>query len=246
MRELPVVDGVRYIVCIQDYDFTLSPGSIRHLGRPDVDLHIYYDRGLSNNRNHALEAATADIVMVADDDLILHPEGLRQLMRYYSENPAVDWVTTHAGLNEPRVYPPDEWDLKQVFRFYVPVSFEMSFRRQSLPDGFRFSPLAGIGAPYLAAGEDDLAFFHARKAGLCGRFKDIKVVTHPGPTTSVHSAASRPVVRAKGALMRIMRGTLPGLIRIPLEAYRSPLPFFNALAALMQGFFYASVHKKEL
>lgn len=244
--ELPVVEGVRYIICIQDPDLILKPEELKPLERPDTDVRIYYDRGLSVNRNHALAAAAGDIVMVADDDLIFHAEGLRELIRAYEQNPALDWITTKAGIPEKRIYPPDGWDLGRVFRHYVPVSFELTVRRASLPDGLRFSPLVGIGAPYLAAGEDDLFFYHLRKAGLRGQFRDIKAVTHPGPTTSVHSAARVPVVRAKGALMRIIRGVLPGLIRIPLEAYRSPLPFFKALVALTQGFIYASAHKKQL
>ena len=244
--ELPVVEGVRYIISVQDHEATLSPDNLKALYRSDVQLRIYYDRGLSVNRNHALEASSADIVMVADDDLIFHPEGLRDLIKLYEQNPDIDWITTRAGLSEGRIYPPDGWDLQRVFRHYVPVSFELSFRRTSLPVGFRFSPLAGIGAPYLGAGEDDLVYFHARRAGLRGVYKHIKVVTHPSATTNVRSASQIPVVRAKGALLRIMRGVFPGLIRIPVEAYRSPLPFGKAFVALTQGYIYASTHKDQL
>lgn len=246
MAPLPAVEGVRYIVSVQDPHFKLTPEALEALERPDVDVRIYHDSGLSVNRNHALEAATADIVMVADDDLIFHPDGLHRLIELYEQDAELDWVTARAEMPENHIYPPDGWNLEKTYRFYVPTSFEMSFRRVSLPADMRFSTLAGIGAPYLGAGEDDLFYHHARKAGLQGRFADIRVVSHTGPTTDEHSAATAAFVRTKGAMMYVMRGFWPGLIRIPLEASRSRLPFFEAMKELVKGFVYGIKHRKEL
>lgn len=244
--ELPVVESVRYIVSIQDPDLSLQPHLLLKLQRPDIDIRIYHDTGLARNRNHALEAASADIVMIADDDLIFHPEGIRWVIKAFEEDSALEWVTLHASQPEKRIYPPHGWNLAEPYRFYSPVSFEMAFRRKSLPPQMRFSTLTGIGAPFLGAGEDDLFYHHARKANLHGKFLDIRNVTHPGSTTSVHSAKSIPVIRTKGALLRIMRGFFPGLIRLPLEAWRSHLPFFKALGALSGGFIYSIRHRREL
>ena len=246
MCPLPVVPRVRYIVCIQDPDFGLNPLSLQPLQRPDIDVRIYHDRGVSANRNHALEAATADVLMVGDDDLIYHPEGLEALLGFFENNPRIDWITTHAEVDSSRVYPPDGWNHARTFRFYASITFEMAFRRTSLPPGLRFSTLAGIGAPYLGAGEEDLFYHHLRKAGLRGQFVDLKVVSHPHPSTDIHSASNPRFVRAKGALMWVMRGPAGALIRLPLEAKRSELPFFNAFRELFKGMMYAAKNRRYL
>ena len=243
---LPAVEGVRYVITVQDPEFVLKPEDLGSLEREDVDLRIYHDSGLSNNRNHGLESVSGDIVMIADDDLVFYPDGLKAVIQAFEENPDLDWLTTRAEMPENRVYPPDGWKLSDTYRFYVPVSFEIAFRRSSLPAGMRFSTLAGIGAPFLNAGEDDLFFHHLRRAGLNGQFREIKAVTHLGATTDVHSAADPRFLRAKGALMYVMRGALPALVRLPLEARRSKVPTLRALGYLIQGFFYGAKHRREL
>ncbi len=109
-----------------------------------------------------------------------------------------------------------------------------------------FSEIAGIGAPYLTAGEEQIFVHRLLETGLCGRFIDAVVSHHRGTTTSVRSASKPGVVRAKGALMRIERGFLPALVRLPVEARRSPVAFFKALVYLCQGFAYSIRHRKEL
>ena len=65
---LPPVEGVRYRICMQNPDCAAVelPEALR---RPDVDFFQHPTRGLSVNRNVALDRAEADIILIADDDL---------------------------------------------------------------------------------------------------------------------------------------------------------------------------------
>ena len=71
----PEQDGVRYVVSYQYTDeryLELVPDVLKQ--RKDVVLSVYKGQGLSNNRNHALELAKADLVIFADDDSRLSDE----------------------------------------------------------------------------------------------------------------------------------------------------------------------------
>lgn len=244
----PVLDGVEYVICCQNPDGTdITEAKAALEKRPDIRVYTFADKGLSINRNHALDIATAPYVHIADDDISFHAEGFRRIIADFDTNPRLDIITTRSNMPEPRVYPPDGFDLSKVFRFYFAISFEISIRLDALRRrGIRFSPLAGIGAPYLTAGEEQLLMDHMLRAGMCGRFADVVLCEHPGLTTSVRNGAKPGVVRAKGALMRLFRGNFAAMLRIPLETYRSPAPPHKALLWLMQGFFYSIRHKKEL
>ncbi len=84
------------------------------------------------------------------------------------------------------------------------------------------------------------------RSGMKGRFADVVLSVHPGLTTSAHSGAKAGVVRAKGAVMRIVRGCAAALMRYPVEALRSPAPAHKALLWLLQGFFYSIRNRHQL
>ena len=66
---LPPQEGVHYIVSYQYTDERYLDLIPRVLGsRSDVSIYTYKSKGLSANRNLALDKATSDIVMYADDD----------------------------------------------------------------------------------------------------------------------------------------------------------------------------------
>lgn len=249
-REWPCVEGVRYLVCCQnpDGDELLSVAGALH-DRGDTVVLFFRDRGLSVNRNHCLEAASAPYLLIMDDDLTLSAEGLRGIMETFDSRPDLDLLTVHADLafSGRRQLPPPGHDLARPWPWYWAISFEIALRRSSVEKaGVRFSTLAGIGAPVLGAGEENL-FLHALlKKGLCGEYSGILIGCHDHETTSEREALNPAVVRAKGAVMRITRGSFPALLRLPLEARRSQMPFFRALGNLAYGYVYSIKHHKEL
>lgn len=239
----PQIAGVRYIISCQNPEEL----PIFFTCRPDIELHEFANRGLSVNRNQAFSLAKAPYVLIADDDTSFRADGLHKIIGTFDKNPALDYITFYSEQPEKRIYPPDGHDLAKPFPHYSPISFEIALRRESIERiGLQFSPLAGIGAPYLWAGEELFFLINARKKGLIGIFCNFTVAIHPAETTSVHSASKPGVIRAKGAVMRISRGSLTALTRFPIEAMRSEAPFFKAFKYLMQGYLYSIKHRKEL
>ena len=244
----PEVDEVEYLVCCQNPDGAdISAAKSALEERSDIKVTVFADKGLSVNRNHAFDIATAPYVHVADDDISFCREGLLRVMADFDADPSLDIITTRSTMPEARVFPPDGHDLAMVYRYYHTISFEISVRRSALEaHGIRFSPLAGIGAPFLTAGEEELLMHHMLRSCMKGRFADVVLSVHPGLTTSAHSGAKAGVVRAKGAVMRIVRGNTAAFVRYPLEALRSPAPTHKALLWLLQGFFYSIRNRHQL
>lgn len=239
----PQLPGVSYLVSCQNPD-GLTADLSAFDGRDDIEVALHADRGLSINRNHALDGATAPYVLIADDDTSFHAEGLQEIISIFDAEPTLDYLTVRSEQPESRVYPADGYTFDSPCRGYSPTSIEIALRLESTRrTGLRFNELLGIGAPYLACGEENLLLIDARRRHLAGRFRDIVVATHPDATTSVRQKTAPGVLRAKGAIMRLSRGAAGALIRLPIEANRSGLPFFEALRYLWQGSVYAKTHK---
>lgn len=245
---MPELCGVEYLISCQNPDhIDCTEVYGRLTARDDISVKFFDDAGLSRNRNHALDAATAPYVIIADDDLEWNADGIRAVIDTFEANPTVDIITYRTDMPETRVYPPDGHNLSVPYRFYYAISFEIALRLSSVKGaGLRFPVLAGIGAPYLGCGEELLFMRRALDAGLNGRFIDRTVVSHPDMTTAVHSACRPEVIRGLGATMRMLRGNFAAAIRLPLEAWRSPAPFFTALRYLCQGYIYSIKHASDL
>ena len=245
---LPEVEGVRYLVCCQNpAGENLDSEAAPLLRRPDISIHYFADRGSAVNRNHAFDLARAPYLLLADDDLRYKAEGLRRVIDTFDSHPGIDIATFRAVMPDPRIHPDTEHDLDIPFRFYTPVMFEIALRRDAVERiGLRFSPLTGVAAPRLAAGEEDLLIFHALRKGLKGRFFPADIVEHPGSTTYWRLYDDPRVLRSKGAVFSIIHGNIGALIRYPIEALRSPAGFFKAIYCYIDGFIYSIIHRKEL
>lgn len=249
-QDWPQVDGVRYLVCCQNPDGDdLLPAAEALHDRGDTVVLFFRDRGLSLNRNHCLRAASAPYLLIMDDDLRLSAEGLKELIAIFETRQELDYVTVYAELACPgrRQLPPAGHDLSRPWPCYWVISFEIALRRSSIERvKAAFSPLAGIGAPVLACGEENLFLHSLMRKGLRGEFSGILIGEHDHETTSERELLNPGVMRAKGAVMRITRGNLAALVRLPLEARRSGQPFFRAFGSLLRGYFYSIKHRREL
>lgn len=246
----PHVEGVRYLVCCQNPNGEdLLPFAEALHARGDTDVLFFRDRGLSINRNHSLDMSAAPYLLIMDDDVKLEAAGLEAVIHHFEARPDLDFMAlrVETGDKTQRAFPPAGHYLSKPWRFYHTISFEIALRRSSVEAGrFRFSPLAGIGAPRLGGGEEELFLHSLSAAGLHGEYVDVRLGVHPGATTSERSALLPEVVRAKGAVMRVLRGPVAALTRLPLEAARSKLPFFKALRYLAEGYVYSIKHRREL
>ena len=245
---LPAVAGVRYRICMQNPDGAAVelPETLR---RPDVDFFQHPTRGLSLNRNAALDRAEADIILIADDDLHYTAEGLQAIIDTFAADPSLDFATFQYSGPDNRSYPAEPF--VHTFgsrRGYSVASVEIAIRRSSLPATIRFSPYAGIGADVYGSGEEFLFVQRLIISGLRGKFLPVTICHHPTISTGVRPA-SRGTDRGTGLVSwidftrlprwyRFTLGPLRVLARAVLNKVRSPRRLYHILEGYFLGFKY--------
>lgn len=198
----PRIPGVEYIVSWQLGD---SEGNIPEaLQRDDFRILLSDSRGLSRNRNIALDAATAPICLIADDDLNYEPDAFRKIIDVFKADPQLDIAAFRYSGGDGKHYPDHEFDLRRPPKGYYVSSIELAFRRESvMASGIRFDLRFGIGAEF-PSGEENIWLHQLLQAGLKGKFFPITIANHEAITTGSRLSTDPEFIRTKGAVMRIL------------------------------------------
>lgn len=217
----PAVYGVEYLVSWQlpDGDCAVPEELAR---RDDFRIVKSATRGLSRNRNIALDAATAPLVLISDDDVCYTAEQLVSVMSESMRRPDADLIAMqYESPVNVKKYLDEETDLRCVPRgcgYYV-SSIEICLRPEHFRDaGVRFDGRFGIGARFMA-GEEQILIDDALRAGLSCRFIPVVICRHDGSTTSDRHLYDPEFICAKGAVVgRIHPFTWP--LRMVAHALR--------------------------
>lgn len=241
---LPQVSGVNYIVSWQlpGSDF---PGEVpTELKRDDVKVYQLNNRGISTNRNNAITHSTADICLVADDDLKYTPEQLTQVITTFEKNADVELATFRQSGGNNKKYPDYSFDLLNRPKNYHITAFEIAFRRNAVGGGLRFNELFGPGPHQLQANEEGVFIHQALRKGVKCRFFPITIVHHEGVTTG-YRKMSPGVLMAEGAYISIAY-RYSAIARLQLFAWRNwrrgRTSLFPALWHLYRGYIYGLRH----
>lgn len=214
---LPQVDGVEYVVSWQESADAPVPPELAE--RPDVRIFRLNGLGLSVNRNNAIIHARGQVVMIGDDDLIYHPEALRQVMEIFREDDELHYASFRYDGPDAKTYPTESININPRPSHFHQTSFEVAFRLCPATETLRYSDQFGIGAKRFTAGEDSVLAIQARNMGLKCRFYPVTTVTHPGMSTGFRKVTDPGVTRTKGAVITLEH-PVSFLLRLPLAAWR--------------------------
>lgn len=236
---LPPIQGVRYVVSWQDHQDAEIPQSLAQ--RADVAVFRNQVKSLSENRNHVLAHCNADLIIIADDDLTLLPEGISELCRLMEEHPEVDLATFRSDYGDMNRFPSQSMELRSRYPHgYNPCSIEIAFRGR-VANQIRCCPEFGLNSPRLHGGEDEMLVYGAIKRGLRCRYFPVTVCRHPGESTGTKRHPTKGNIEASGAVIALQ---YPGTYwyRLPLKAWRlmrsGRSPFWKALRYLISGAIY--------
>ena len=203
-------EGVRYIVSYQYTDdryLDLIPKKLS--SRNDVSIFTYKGKGLSANRNLALDKATADLVMYADDDAHLLPETPELIFRCFRERRDMDvaffCATTYTG-KPLKKYATNEFQITDRNAQYNISALEMVFRRPTVQGRIRFDERFGLGTQFLTCGEEEVWLEDAMRAGLNMRFIPEKIVETSTMLKKSLVYIDAGVQRSRGALAYYKHG----------------------------------------
>lgn len=227
-------ENVRYVVSWQGHEDAPIPDMIRN--RNDIEVWRLEKKGLSNNRNNCISHCRADIVLIADDDLIYHEDSLSGVIKAFENDADLDLATFRVNFQHPKSYPEGGCRLGVPLpKGYYVASVEIAFRRDRL-SGLAFNPRLGLGSGELLCGEEEIFLLDAIQSGKVCRHIGAVICDHPHPTTG--TKVDSGVLMGQGYVIRRWYG-LGFLPRILLKAYRIssalPVNFPVALWHLIKG-----------
>lgn len=219
-----VYPGVEYLVSWQNYDRNRIPESIAD--RQDFKIHFENSTGLCNNRNALLHNASADIVAIADDDLIYEVSHIKNLIEGFKKNPDCHFLTfRYASDKFPKTYPPETFDITRPPKGYFVTSMELAFNLKKIREDYKgelpqFDPAFGVNGSLFPCGEEDILIHSMLRRGMKGRFIPADICINTDSTTAERIGNSRQFIETKGAVMRIVKPSTRYL-RMLTHAWRS-------------------------
>lgn len=208
----PPLPNVRYIISYQYTDeryLDIIPRSL--VKREDVAFHKYKGQGLSSNRNHALEHATGDLVLFADDDSRLSDDAFDVIFQTFAERPQLDVAFFRASTYTGRLlkaYPETERALTSLPADYSISTIEMVCRREKVQGIIRFDERFGLGTKFLTCGEEDVWLIDALRAGLRITYFPIRIIETSTMLKRSMIYVDAGVQRSKGAFTYYVYGNL--------------------------------------
>lgn len=216
-QALPAVKGVRYVISWQAHNGKPIPDEIS--SRPDILVCRCELPGLSNNRNNSLDHCTADIILLADNDVAYTAEGLNSVIQTFRDNPNVDVATFRSAHGDMSRFPDRPTPLKpKLPKGYYVTSFELALRR-STAGNLRCCPELGLGAPIYQGGEDEMLLMSAIRRGLRCEYFPITICAHPHDSTGTKARLTTGNMKAMGCIIALT-SPLTAIFRLPLKAYR--------------------------
>lgn len=183
----------------------------------------YRETGLSKSRNRALAHATADIVLIADDDVRHPPDAPATVARAFAAYPRADIITFQA--QTPAGAPFKKYASRarrHTARSIMRVSsWEIALRLESIrAAGLRFDEAFGLGAEF-PTGEENIFLIDALRRGLNLRYEPQVIAVHPAESSGA-DLSTVDAVQAKGAAFRRMFGAafLPVALAFAGKKYR--------------------------
>lgn len=179
------------------------PSSILH--RDDIRVKISDSRGLSKNRNLAMEMADAPYCLITDDDVDFgEGAGFKKIIATMQESGA-DIVCFKAlcGGKEIKPYPKRLSALCSAPRGWYPISIEIAYRRESAAGKTAFDENYGIGSKSgLDACEEVVWIYDCEKRGAKVMISPEEICNHPSESTSERAGSEPWFVVTLGAMQR--------------------------------------------
>lgn len=248
---LEPINGVSYLIswqCTEDFlkDKKSNSFATPLYNRDDVRVFKNNSKGLSRNRNFALQRAMGDFLVIADDDCFYSLQSIVNIQQAFLTHPDASICLFQASDYKGKPlhnYVDYSYEYKQRPRFTNFSSWEIVLRRLSkIPT---FDERFGIGA-YLGCGEEEIFLHNASKSGLKIYYEPLLLVKTSAETTGTHFFTSRSVQRAKGGVLTIIHGPFFALLRCVKYAFfyiKTPLiQRLRILLEMIKGIVYVLTH----
>ena len=216
----------------------------KSLCRPDVIVGQYFTCGLSNNRNHALKMATADICFIADDDVRYELSFIDEVVNIFNKKKKLDVLVGKIQTNDSELpfkrysntsYKLNIWNVGSV------SSIEIVVRRKSIIEkGIFFDNRFGLNGLLYNKGEEVVFLSDCLKRKLDIKYEPIFLVKHPYYSTGKMYKYDEVEAEYYGALLKRMLGVFSCVLVFVLlikhyNRYRRNIGVFSFIVAYYKG-----------
>jgi glycosyltransferase involved in cell wall biosynthesis len=178
---------LKYIVSHQvtAKEYLLIPSALQ---RADVRVGQSEGRGLSRNRNRALDMADGDIALLADDDVRYREGYIQALRETFEQNRDIDVacfrIATPGSEVDYKDYAKESYSLNEESHHYI-SSLEIAFRIEAVKGKkIRFDQRFGLGSELIQSGEEAVFIHDCVKSGLQVRYFPEYIVEHKAASTT--------------------------------------------------------------
>ena len=211
---LPPMEGVSYVVVWQRNGIGSDALPAELKEREDVSIVEDNGKGLARSRNIALENATADLLVITDDDNRYDTAAIELIRNAFEKHPTAGLIQFQALSMEGkplRNYPafPYTYETRPRGTYFCSVELVMR-RKANLP---RFDERFGLGAE-LGCGEEEVFVHEAVKRGVKMIYVPQPLVRTDGATTGGRFLTDANVQKAKGAVLCILHGKVGAWLRL--------------------------------
>lgn len=201
----------------------------------------YSERGISKSRNRAIDQATGEICLIADNDLVYLPNCVNAVTEQYENDPNLDvavfQIVTPEGLPYKK-YRNESFRVKKPLQQMQISSVEISFKLARIKEkGLRFNENMGLGANY-THGEELLFINACIKNGLMVKYFPIPIVIHPkessGKTYSENNVIASGITFLKLFPVTFLLFDLYFAVK-RFPRYKQTMSFYQYLNYLIKG-----------
>lgn len=220
----------KYTPPFDDYLIINQSERTDHAAHNNANVFHYQEKGLSRSRNKAVQKATADICLIADDDVTFLQSAKDIVLQAFVDNPLADIITFQACL--PSGAPYKTYAAKQKWHtqrsLMRVVSWEIAFRKESIVRAdLSFDERFGLGAKF-ATGEENIFLLDGLRQGLKILYVPIPIVLHPEQSSGGNFDDAGLII-AKGAMFYRMFSYKAYFIALLFALKKNPLSRFGAL-----------------
>lgn len=162
-----LVRSMKIKSCIVINQVTKKIVSPKDISEQGLQAYTVEERGLSRSRNRAIKKATADVCLIADDDMYYTKDYERVVLDAYTDHPDADIITFFVDNEDStqvaKIQPYGRLNLLQTMKV---TSCQISFKRNSIIDkNLLMDENFGTGTDKYM-GEENIFLFDCYKKGL--------------------------------------------------------------------------------
>jgi len=196
----------------------------------------FRETGLSKSRNRALENASGDICLIADDDIKYKKGIFTKIRKIFEANPNIDIITFKCKKKDSKYK-----NISFIHNYYTinsVSSIEIAFRRKNiLKKEIKFDELFGLGAKFIS-GEENIFLKDCLDKGLKIKFIPLIIAVHPDKSSGYKWSEGLAI--SKGALLYRLYGKLCYIYNLAFcikkyHEYKNKLSFCKFLFYIYKG-----------